>query len=258
MSSIESTLPLLALAALVGCTPAGRAGVVLTFDDDFVDQWHAHADLLSAHGARATFLITRFDGLDDGALDQLRELRDAGHEVGCHGLTHVSPSEYAEQHSVEAYIDDEVIPAVAAMRKQGFDPTSYSYPWGGRTDALEEALLEHFAILRASGRVGDPEDVLHGWDGTRVIRGARVDHGHAELDEIEALLRATRRRRGAAVLYTHRILDSSEQSHIQPDGLESLLEGIDEMELDTYTLSELVEQGEIIPRRAAGRPASAP
>ncbi len=258
MISIESTLPLLALASLIGCSPVGRAGVVLTFDDDFVDQWHAHADLLNAHGARATFLITRFDGLSGGALDQLRDLRDAGHEIGCHGLTHVSPSEYAEQYSVEAYIDDEVIPAVAAMREEGFDPRSFSHPWGGRTDALDGALLEHFAILRSSGRVDDPDTALHGWDDARVVRGARIDHGHAEVDEIEELLRTARRRNNVAVLYAHRILDSSEQSHIRPDELETVLEIVDELGLDYFTLTELAEPEGLIPRRAVRRPASAP
>jgi hypothetical protein len=35
------------------------------------------------------------------------------------------------------------------MREAGFDPITFAYPFGARTAELDEALLQHFRLLRA-------------------------------------------------------------------------------------------------------------
>ncbi len=232
---------LLVLVGAVGCTPTGDPAVVLSFDDDFIDQWHGQRDAFVEHGVRATFFVTRFDQLTADEVDMLAELQADGHEIGCHSLTHVDPDVYVEDHTVEQYLDEEVLPAVEAMRAEGFDPTSWSYPWGGRGVAMDDLLAEHFEVLRASGTFSLGEQALYDWDCDRLIYGARIDNGHTTLDEIERELDKVVDRGKAVVLYTHRILEESDKSHITPDDLEALLAMSEASDARSLTISELVE-----------------
>ncbi len=228
---------LLALLLLAGCTPEGR--LVLTFDDDFVDQWHAHRDLLAERGVSAAYMVTRWDQLDDEAVGQLIELQQEGHEIGCHGLTHANPEDYAEASSVEAYVQDEVLPALELMEADGVEPTSYSYPWGGRSSELDDALEQHFAVLRDSGRITQVERTLFQDGDGNPVHGGRLDHGYAAEEDLRELLEAARREGATAALYTHRILAESEASHVKPSELEALFDLAEELELSWVTLSEL-------------------
>jgi peptidoglycan-N-acetylglucosamine deacetylase len=228
------------LAGLVGCAPAGDPAVVLTFDDDFIEQWHGERERFAEHGVRATFFVTRFDQLTAEELEMLAELQDDGHEIGCHSLTHVDPDVYVEDHSVDDYLAEEVLPAVELMEQAGFAPTAWSYPWGGRGLEMDDKLQEHFDVLRASGTFSLGEQVLYDWDCERLIHGARIDDGHSSLGEIERELDTVVQRGKAVVMYTHRILEESDQSHITPDDLDQVLALIEQSEAQSLTISELV------------------
>ena len=78
--------------------------IVLTFDDGTEDHLERVLPALKAHGMRATFFVTAGKIADDEARrvveqsaagtvryltwPEVRELRDAGMEIGAHGLTH--------------------------------------------------------------------------------------------------------------------------------------------------------------------------
>jgi peptidoglycan/xylan/chitin deacetylase (PgdA/CDA1 family) len=224
-----------------------RAGVVLSFDDDFVDQWFAHRDLLDRYGAKATFFVTRFDLLSDDAVEKLRTLQSEGHEIGCHGLTHVSPKVYAEEHGVQGYIDAEVVPALKLMSEAGLSVGSFSYPWGGRSNTLDTELGRYFRILRTSGSVTDLDRVIHDWGHDKVVGAGRIDHGHVTSDEIDAAMARTAATGGALVLYTHRILPESDQSHIRPENLEAVLKAAVDHGLEFLTISDLAPDPVDIP-----------
>ncbi|RJS91035.1 polysaccharide deacetylase family protein [Salinisphaera sp. Q1T1-3] len=92
-----------ALAALRGEAPLKQPGVVLTFDDAFVD-FHCHAwPILAYHGFPATVFAVSdrlgatadwqteaYSEADHRLMDgpALRELADAGIEIGAHSATH--------------------------------------------------------------------------------------------------------------------------------------------------------------------------
>lgn len=225
------------LLPLSACASGGR--VLLTFDDDFVQQWYEHRDLLAEHDVPATFMVTRWGDLSDEEVAQLLELEQEGHELGCHGLTHENPKDYAAEHSAEEYVQDEVLPAVELMRSDGVEPSSYSYPWGGRSSELDEAIGQHFDILRDSGRITQVDRILYRADDGELAHGARIDHGYAPEDGLRELLEQARAEDAAVVLYTHRILVESEASHVKPDELVALFELVDELDLGWATLSEL-------------------
>ncbi len=134
--------------------PENGPGIVLSFDDAHVDAWYAAADVLEAHGAVATFFVTRFDYLDPEQVEELRELEARGHEIGCHGHRHQPSGQYARQNGVDAWIEDDVLPALDAMAAEGFEPVSFAFPYGEHTQETGDAALEHFRHIRGSHFVG--------------------------------------------------------------------------------------------------------
>lgn len=105
------------IAGEVPQTPdPARVPCLLSFDDGFASNFDLAGSVLAVHGARALFFVSPglidltgdnqrqaiaknvFDGrrppedLDPALVmmdwEQIRELVDLGHEVGCHGLTH--------------------------------------------------------------------------------------------------------------------------------------------------------------------------
>lgn len=132
-----------------------RPGVVVSFDDLRVDSWYAERETFASYGAVVTFFVTRFNRLDEDGLGKFRELELDGHEIASHGLNHVNAASYVEQYGVSAYIEDEVLPSLEAMRASGFDPRTYAYPLGSRTADIDRAVLEYVELVRTTSVVSD-------------------------------------------------------------------------------------------------------
>jgi|GEM_PF-498313 len=214
-------------------------GVALSFDDDFVEQWYTQRDLFKQYGAKVTFFITRFDKLSPENMERLRQLKADGHEIACHSLTHIDPLVFLETGTPDEYIEKEILPAIAIMQEAGFNPTAFSYPWGGRSVPLDWRLTQHFEIIRDSGRIQNPESILYKGDPVRVLTGGSVDSSRATWEDIELALNRAKQADDTALLYSHRILEESEKSHITPQTLEALLRTARDYGLKFYTYSEL-------------------
>jgi hypothetical protein len=124
-------------------------GLALSFDDSAIEAWASIADLLDRHGARATFFVTRYHLFDDAQRALLRDLAARGHAIGNHSVSHLRAPDYAEAHGLAAYLADEVRPATAALRADGYAPVAFAYPFGARTSELDRTLLGDFAVLRS-------------------------------------------------------------------------------------------------------------
>jgi hypothetical protein len=132
---------------MVERTAAGRS-LALSFDDDFVDGWHALRPLFDRYGARATFFVSRFQRLGPEQRAKLHELADDGHAIEYHGTDHQPAERYVAEHGIAAYLADEIEPGLDAMRDDGFAPVAFAYPHGERTAETDVALLERFPIVR--------------------------------------------------------------------------------------------------------------
>jgi hypothetical protein len=141
-----------------------------------------------------------------------------------------------------SYEAGEIEPAIEVMEAQGFQPTSFTIPWGGQTDDLVDALFGHFEIVRGSGSLGGIQDVRYTADDGRLTNGARLDEGWWTENQLDAALRRADRNGSVLVLYAHRILEESDKSHVTPASLETALALIDERGLPHLTLTELLEE----------------
>ncbi len=213
------------------------AGIALSFDDDFVAQWFAARELFARYDARATFFVTRFAQLDDAEIQMLRTLEADGHEIGSHGVNHLDAR---EAESPEQYVREEIEPALAAMAAKGFTPASFSYPWGGRSDALDALVGRRFPVVRGSGRIEKLERALVTPGSRGLVIGASIDSSKTDIAAIVAALREAKAQRKVAVLYAHRITgDDVPQSHITPETLEAVLAEAKALGLRFYTMAEL-------------------
>ena len=123
--------------------------MALTFDDAHIDEWHGQRALFADYGARVTFFVTRIHRLSTRRIDMLHELYADGHAIESHGLNHLHGPDYVEEFGLRAYVDNEVLPSLEVLRQQGFDPTTFAYPFGARTSELDHAILDHVALVRS-------------------------------------------------------------------------------------------------------------
>ena len=143
-----ANLPYFTYAELARGAPQG-AGVALSFDDAFIDHWLAGTDLYARYGAHITFFIAYHDLLSAEQIASLHELARLGHAIEAHSMRHQRAPEYVEDHGLAAYLRDEALPSIDALAADGFDVTTYAYPFGSRTHELDQALLDHVSLVRS-------------------------------------------------------------------------------------------------------------
>ena len=226
-----------------------RPGVVLTFDDAYITQWRAAQPIFKKHNAHATFFVMRFDRLKAKQLADLRELKAAGHAIGCHGLNHLKAVDTVKNSSVEEYLKVEIEPALALMRKAGFQPTSFAYPHCQHNEEIDTALSRYFRHLRGGARV-DPGQTVARTEAiftpindvsTRLcLDGLGIDDAYGNtLDDIFAAMDRAAKRNEVVVFFAHNISDKGPLLHLSPTALEKILEHAVAAGLEFYTFDDL-------------------
>lgn len=116
--------------------PGGPTVVTIGFDDGYADQYDARA-ILSAHGMQATFFVNSGLVGSDGRLTwaQLQDLYADGNEIGGHSLTHANLKHLKGAALLHEVCDDRV-----NLFNQGFQPTSFAYPYGSYNSSTQQAL----------------------------------------------------------------------------------------------------------------------
>jgi peptidoglycan/xylan/chitin deacetylase (PgdA/CDA1 family) len=149
-------------------------GVVLTFDDGRADGYDVVFPLLRRHGMRATFYVN--SGTIDGPFHmtwaELRAMRAAGMEIGCHGAHHLDLASLTSEEQ-RAEVDDCL---EKVERHAGARPVTYAYA-SGRYDARALELLHErgieAAVTEIPGVVRPGVDPLQ-WPRERVNRETSV------------------------------------------------------------------------------------
>jgi peptidoglycan/xylan/chitin deacetylase (PgdA/CDA1 family) len=144
----ERELPFYTYADFANGVAPG-AGVALSFDDAYVDHWLEGTDLYARYGARLTFFVAYFHNLRPEQRASLHELERLGHAIEAHSVNHQRAPAYVEDRGLDAYVQEEVVPSIAALRDEGFAVTTFAYPFGARTSEIDHAVLAHVPILRS-------------------------------------------------------------------------------------------------------------
>jgi peptidoglycan/xylan/chitin deacetylase (PgdA/CDA1 family) len=143
---MENTTRTLALAP-------GQVIVSLNFDDGLASQPPAAA-MLEARGMRGTFFINsgRLGLSGYLSLAQVRALRDAGHEIGGHTLTHPRLTQLTADEQRRQICNDRV-----ALLNEGFRVTSFAYPFGDKDSTTRQIVIDcNYNSARESGGLRTP------------------------------------------------------------------------------------------------------
>ena len=236
-----------------------KAGVAISFDDHFIDEWFALRPMFQKYNAKVTFFITCPDSLTRDEITKLKLLQGDGHEIGFHGTIHGKSTELIAA-GPEKYKEIEITPGLSYMAKAGFKPTSYAHPGGNHNEQVDSVLLASgFKILRdvAISRrkiMGFQMYALaprlmpwiyYSFNNEDIVDALLIDEdtGLTEPEMIEALERAKSTNK-ALMLFGHEPLYGKPQNGeygFNVPFLEKILKEADRQKLKFYTMSELPE-----------------
>ena len=86
-------LAVLVIVLFASCkkiTEKNISGVVLTFDDKYIDEWYMADSALQQYHWKATFFVTKINTLTPQQIDKLHFFVSEGHLVGGHGYKHLN------------------------------------------------------------------------------------------------------------------------------------------------------------------------
>ena len=125
-----------------------KSGVVISFDDAYVDEWYNADKALQKYDWKATFCVCRIDSIGKPQIEKLLELQKEGHEIAGHGYHHYNAVKFVAQNGIDRYIKQEIDPMMVSMKQKGFNVSSFAYHYGERSDQLDKALSPKFKVIR--------------------------------------------------------------------------------------------------------------
>jgi peptidoglycan/xylan/chitin deacetylase (PgdA/CDA1 family) len=204
---------------LISCKPkeVRQPGICISFDDRSIEEWYNLKGLLKKYNSRVTFFVTQFNSLDSTEIEMLRELENEGHEVGSHGALHVLSEYYIKEHSYNEYIENEIEASISAMRKSGFKPRAFSYPYGAKYWFTDMILLRKFEVLRGVEPINNEkdltliDDIYYSYDGDRTLSSIGIDKNNGLTREMlsKAINRALNNKE-VLMLYGHSPITESD------------------------------------------------
>lgn len=237
-------------SGLVDSSFPERAGFVLTFDDNYVEEWYTLSMLLNENNVTATFFVSNFNSLSEDKVSLLRTLNSEGFEIGAHSFSHKDPLQYLTQHTVNEYVTEEILQEIDNMSEEGFSPASFAYPYGNNVDSLDASLLQYFTLLRdvaeiqrqpLTKKINEIDEIYYSFDGSRIIQALGIDKNfNISIDDIkEAFLRA-KQNNEAVVFYAHKpVSQSTAPYQIELTYIQQIISEAAALGLKSYTFSEL-------------------
>jgi peptidoglycan/xylan/chitin deacetylase (PgdA/CDA1 family) len=107
-----------------------QAGVVMSFDDAYVDEWFNADRVLKKYDWKATFCVCRIDSIGKPQLEKLHQLQNEGHEIAGHGYHHYNALKFVNKYGINQYMKQEIDPMLVSMKQKGFKVSSFAYPYG--------------------------------------------------------------------------------------------------------------------------------
>lgn len=235
-----------------------NSGIAISFDDHFINEWHALRPLFQKYDAKVTFFVTCGKSLTEEEVYKLKELQKDGHEIGFHGTIHGKSTELIAALGPEKYAETELYPGMKYLSEAGFYPKSYAHPGGNHTEKSDSVLFANgFKILRdvAISRrklYGIPVYTLaprvmswifYPFEQEREVDALLIDtDSEMKEEEIQDAIEKAKRTNSALMLFGHKPLHAAPQNGeygFSIAFLEKVLKEASRQKLRFYTMSEL-------------------
>lgn len=224
-----------------------QAAFVMSFDDQYIADWHAQRALFLKYNVRATFFITNPDSLTTIEVDMLRTLVNDGHEIASHGAKHVNAVNYVNENGIDTYVKQEIVPSIKSLQKLGFTPVTFAYPYGANNKTIDRELLKYFYLLRGDSwkmqgkEINQLDKIFYSYDGRRVINGLGIDsNSEVTLNDLESGFQRANSNKETIVLYGHNISSTEEGYTITPQKLEAIFKLAQKYKLKSLSFKEIV------------------
>ena len=216
-------------------------GIALTFDDNSIDQWYAIRGLLKQYHAHATFFVTQYENLDQNEVNELKALQADGNEIGYHGYAHLDATTYLENHTVNDYMNNEIINGVTLMRADGFNPVDFALPGGAGDEnaGLITALSQYFTHIRGIDRA--PPYYQYG-SNVPLIHAQGIDdisYGQT-MNDLYHYISTAKDNDEIVIFYGHIPVQTVTGDYqVSYDRLNNILKNVSDSNMKFYTVSEI-------------------
>ncbi|TRX03471.1 polysaccharide deacetylase family protein [Flavobacterium gawalongense] len=186
-------------------------GVVISFDDDYVDNWVEVHNILEVYDWKATFFVTKFNQLSNDKINKLKDLKNYGHEIGGHGLNHLNATTFIANNGVTEYLNQEIYPMVNLMDNNSLSTTSFAYPYGARSTSTDNILFNNFQILRGTTYGNSaPSSQNCYYSGNRIVFGLGIDKSyyHFSVSYFLSLLQYAKNNNKIVIFYAHKPVET--------------------------------------------------
>lgn len=220
-----------------------NGGVVLTFDDDYVDDWFNVNIKLKKYGWKGTFYVTHFDKLTDNQIQELKYLQQKGSEIAAHGLNHIKTVEYMKQNGGDKFISQEITPMLDLMKKKGFHPTYFSYPYGDRNLESDQFLLKYFKTIRGTTYGNESPNLQNCfYNKQALIYGLGLDNSyeHFNVSYYLSLLQYAKEHNKIVIFYAHKTVPKATGKYeTEYNTLDQICQFVKKNDMKFYTVSDL-------------------
>lgn len=219
------------------------AGVVLSFDDAYVNEWFETNKKLKKYSWKATFFVSKINTLSLLEVNQLKKLQSEGNEIAGHGLQHYNAAKFLSNHTIEEYLNQEINPMLDLMNFYGLKISSFAYPYGGRTKELDTALLNTFKIIR--GRAFCEESASKQgcyFNHSKLVFSFSIDdtHNHFNIPHLLKLLDYVKKNHKILILNSHKTVKNVTTDYETKNAiLELICKYVQKNNMNFYTMSEL-------------------
>ena len=221
-----------------------QAGVAITFDDNYVDEWYDAAKVLEKYNWKATFFVSQFNTLSSKELNKLKILKDRGNEIGGHGWIHLKASPFEKNNGKASYLETEIFPMINSMNQKSFEIHSFAYPYGSRDSLTDTILLNEFNIIRGTTYGNEPPHLQRCYfdNKSRVLFGLGIDNNYAQysIPYFISLLEYAKANNKVVVFYAHKpVLKSKSKYETEYKTLIAICKYIQDNDMKFYTVSDL-------------------
>ena len=220
-----------------------RGGVVLTFDDDYVDDWNKANSILAQYNWKATFFVTHFDKLKPQEIQELKNLQNKGNEIAAHGLNHQHTVLFVKENGADSFIKQEINPMLTLMKNDGFNVTNFSYPYGNRTEETDKLLFQHFNFLRGTTYGSEAPNLQNCYyNKSKLIYGLGLDNSypHFSVPYFLALLQYAKEQNKIVIFYAHKTVPKASKNYeTEFSTLTEICKFVKNNNMKFYTVSDL-------------------
>jgi peptidoglycan/xylan/chitin deacetylase (PgdA/CDA1 family) len=216
-------------------------GVVLTFDDDRVDNWITYMPLFDSLGVKATFYICKYNRFTADQKRKLAVIKSYGHEIAFHSTNHYNMQDYVykQKHTIDDLMRCEVEAGLKLMNDDGYYPTTFAYPYGAHNGLFDKLLKRYFKSVRALNGTQDFSKSVVPTYNNDVLYGLGIDKSSKRsAADIVNILQSAKNNNTCAVLVAHDINTASTYS-VTLERLLKIFAFVKANNLKYYTATEI-------------------